>query len=204
MQPDYCAAVHANCNGAPSQCGIGASITETEVYMLQVECSVLPQLGAKKQGTDRGALGPITVQVPLSICLQDSLSGPDPTSASHMDGQAALGAGAGGSSGPALPILTANGTHVSEPLPIRAAPEGTVHAKQASVRGSRGGSRNRRKRAAEEIAEAGTAEQAGASEAGRASKQHKPDLSLLQDDLLRWVLKQNYPLSFFFTNHCQL
>lgn len=170
--------------------------------MLQVECSVLPQLGAKKQGSDRGASGPITVQVPLSICLQDSSSRPDPTLELHMDGQAALGPGA--SSGPALPMLTANGSHVRKPLPSSVASEGTVHPKQASVRGSRKGSRNRRKRGAEEVAEAGVAEQAGASDAGRASKQHKPDWSL-QDDLLRWVsstIARSYP-SLQTTNTCR-
>lgn len=148
--------------------------------MLQVECSVLPQLGAKKQGSEKGASGPITVQVPLSICLQDSPPGPDPTSALHMGGQAALGVGAGASSDPALPMLTANGPHVGKPSPSCVASEGTAHPKQAPV-----GSRSKRKKRPADAA--GKAEQAGASEAKRASKQHKLDLSLLQDDLLRWV-----------------
>ena len=150
--------------------------------MLQVECSVLPQLGAKKQGSDRGASGPITIQVPLSICLRDSPSGPDPTSALHMDGQASLGVGPGASTNPTLSILTAKGTHIDTSLPDSVASESAL---QASVRGSRGGSSRRRKRATEATDAAGNAELAGASEDGRASKQHKPDLLLLQDKLLR-------------------
>lgn len=156
--------------------------------MLQVECSVLPELGAKKRGSSRGAIGPITFQVPLSICLE-------PASALHIDGQAALGAGAA-SHGPASHMLTDNATqpHAASPS-VDASEEVTPYPNQASVRSSRSKSNGkRRKRAAEEADEVGKAEEAGPSGGARASKQQKPDLQPLQDELLRWVPRQSQPL----------
>lgn len=167
--------------------------------MPQVECSVLPQLGAKKQGSDKGAAGPITVQAPLSIRLQDSPSGLDPTSALPIDGQTALALDA--SRDCALSMLTANG---GGSVLSSVASDSTVHRKQATVRGSRGGSSKRKKRAADATDGASKAEQAGGSEAGRASKQHKPDLSLLQEDLLRWVSSTStHPHSLQTTASCR-
>lgn len=156
-----------------------------DVCGIQVECSVLPQLGAKKRESVRGASGPITVQVPLSICAQETEFGFGTSSSVYMDGQAALGPGAGPSSGPTSPMLTANGTHSGAVSPNSVTSSEVVL--QLSGRGSRRGSGKRRKRAAEGTLEAGKTEQAGASGTGRASKQHKPDLQLLQNDLLRWV-----------------
>lgn len=156
--------------------------------MLQVECSVLPELGAKKRGSPGGALGPITFQVPLSICLQDSPPGPGPVLAPHMDEQAALVAGAA-SRGPISHTLTDTGSHPQAASPsVDASEEVTLHPEQASVRSSRSKSNSkRRKRAAEEAEEVGKAEEAGPSGGARASKQQKPDLQPLQDQLLRWV-----------------
>lgn len=154
--------------------------------MLQVECSVLPELGAKKRGSVGEASGPITFQVPLSICLQDSPPSPEPVSAPHMDGQAGQGAGAA-SHGPTSHMLTVNGNHPHAASPSGDASEVTPYPTQASVRSSRSKSNSkRRKRAAEDPDDVGKAEQAGPSGGARASKQQKPDLQPLQDELLRW------------------
>ena len=153
-----------------------------------MECSVLPELGAKKQGSVGGALGPITFQVPLSICPQDPPPRLEPVSAPRMDGQAALRAKAA-SHGPDSHMLTDNGTHPHAASPsVDASEEVTPYPNQASVRSSWSkSSSKRRKRVAEETEEVGEAEEAGPSGVARASKQRKPDLQPLQDELLRWV-----------------
>lgn len=152
------------------------------MHGVQVECTVLPQLGAKKTGSGGGASGPITVQVPLYICAQHSQPAPGASSSARTDGQAAPGAAPAG--GPTSPMCTANGTCSSTVLPSGIAPETSLRQQQQrSVRGSRGGSSKRKRRAAED--EGSRADEAGPSGGDRAAKHHKPDLQLLQDELVR-------------------
>ena len=154
------------------------------MHGVQVECTVLPQLGAKKTGSVRGASGPITVQVPLSICLQDSDPAPGASSPVQTDGQRAQWAAASG--GTASPMCTDNGTQPDTVSLSGVAPEVSLQQQQLLGRGSRGGSAKRRKRAAEEVVEGGREVEAGPSGIERVTKHHKPDLQLLQDELLRW------------------
>lgn len=153
------------------------------MHGVQVECPLLPELGAKKTGSVRGALGPITVQVPLSITVQDAHLPHGASSSLHTDGQPAPGAAP--SNGPTSSMCTANGADAGTVLTSGAADDVSLQQQQLLGRGSRGGSTKRRKRAAEEGDEGGRADEAEPSGVARATKHHKPDLQLLQDELLR-------------------
>lgn len=153
------------------------------MHGVQVECSLLPELGAKKTESVRGASGPITVQVPLSISVQDAQVPLRASSSVHTDGQSARGAAS--SNGPTSSMCTANDASSGTVLTSNVALEVSLQQQQLLGRGSRGGSAKRRKRAAEEEDEGGRADEAGPCGVGRARKHYQPDLQLLQDELLR-------------------
>lgn len=176
-------------------------VLKRHMLYLQVECSVLPELGAKKKSTPvRGASGPISIQVPLLITAQDSASPPGTSASALGDWQAVPGPGvlapshgvAVSTAEPASSsqsVMTTGTGLPSGAYPGEASPEG-VQQNQMSARSTRAGKNKRKVRSAEETHAAAVADVAEPAGLGNGSKHHKPDLQPLQDAILRLVLRQ--------------
>ena len=170
------------------------------MFYMQVQCSVLPELGAKKSTSVRGASGPVNIEVPLLITPQDSSSVPGTSASALGDWQAvpepgtlaplrALAVSAADPTNSAQSATPADIDSLSEALFLEGASAVGMQQEQVPARGTRAGRNKRKLQSAKETHAAAVADVAESSGVDTGSKRHKPDLQPLRDVILRLAVR---------------